>query len=109
MNVNAGSIQVYAGTTIPRYQKGVRDFSQSFGGPPFVLVPKVALSFRALSVDYDIKIYVRVSDSTSTTTLFYQVSTVSVNVNSYLTIMYMASDHSTLGIFIPGSICKICI
>lgn len=69
----------------------------------FSIVPRLGLAVYSIDFEYSPTFRTKVTNGT-TTNATLQVSTTNVNQNNQLYLMYMATDHPYVGIFMPSAL-----
>ena len=72
------------------------NFQRVFNG-----VPRIGLAVYTMDFEYSPTFSCKVSNGTTATSAVLQVSTTNVGINNQLFLMYMATDHPFMGIFMP--------
>lgn len=70
----------------------------------FSTVPRIGLGVYTMDFEYSPTFNVKVTDSTTTSNAILQVSTANAGKNNQLYLIYMATDHPYLGVFMPPSL-----
>ena len=68
----------------------------------FSVVPRLGLAVYSLDFEYSPTFSTRVTNGTTTRSATLQVSTSNTGQNNQLYLMYMATDHPYIGIFMPA-------
>jgi hypothetical protein len=68
----------------------------------FTSIPLVGLAVYTMDFEYSPTFSCLVTNDTTSTSAVIQVTTSNVGASNQLYLMYMATDHSALGIFMPA-------
>ena len=71
---------------------------------PFSVAPRIGLAVYTMDFEYSPTFSCRVTNSTTSTSAILQVTTSNVGQNNQLFLMYMATDHPLIGIFMPDAL-----
>ena len=72
----------------------------------FTTVPRLGLAVYTIDFEYSPTFSCKVTNATTTMNAILQVSTTNVGQNNQMYLMYMATDHKYLGIFMPPALSK---
>lgn len=68
----------------------------------FTVVPRVGLAVYTMDFEYSPTFSCKVTSDTTTSTANLLINTANTGQNNQLYIMYMATDHDYMGVFMPG-------
>jgi len=70
----------------------------------FSSAPRIGLAVYTMDFEYSPTFSCKVTNSTTSTSAILQVTTSNVGQNNQLFLMYMATDHPLIGIFMPNAL-----
>ena len=70
----------------------------------FSVAPRIGLAVYTMDFEYSPTFSCKVTNSTTSTSAILQVTTSNVGQNNQLFLMYMATDHPLIGIFMPDAL-----
>jgi len=72
----------------------------------FSLVPRIGLAVYSIDFEYSPTFSTKVTNETTTTNANLIVTTTNSGQNNQLYLMYMATDHALIGLFMPPQLSK---
>lgn len=70
----------------------------------FSLIPRVGLAVYTMDFEYSPTFSCQVSSNTTTTSATLIITTTNTGQNNQLYLMYIATDHDFMGVFMPGAL-----
>jgi hypothetical protein len=74
----------------------------------FTITPRVGLAVYTMAFEYSPVFSCQVTSDTTTTSATLIITTQNSGRNNQLYLMYIASDHDFLGVFMPGALSTPC-
>ena len=68
----------------------------------FSSIPRMGLTIYTLDFEYSPTFSCKVTNATTTTSAILEVSTTNIGQSNQLFLMYLATDHPSMGIFMPA-------
>jgi hypothetical protein len=104
LTVNEGKLFLFGPDNGFQFTEFGSSYSFLFGRE-FDNVPRVGLAVYTIDFEYSPDFSCRITAATNKTATSIKVSSLSTNKNNRLYIMYMATDHVQMGIFVPDRLC----